>query len=119
MQLAEKLWEKPVLSGAYNFGPETTENISVHHLVNLARIKYDVKSNMVNYLNSNNSIHETKILTLEIAKAKLILGVKPVWNVKESIDKTVEWYKNFNNGMQAYGLCEADIESYEKSIITF
>ena len=40
LTLAHRLWEQPALAGAYNFGPETGEAVTVRELVDMARAAY-------------------------------------------------------------------------------
>ncbi len=40
LTLAQKLWEQPALAGAYNFGPDSGEAVSVRDVVELARATF-------------------------------------------------------------------------------
>ena len=109
--LAQKLWQQPNLSGAYNFGPQTNEACSVETVVNLARVIYG--KGIILQDNTPNNPHEAGWLALEISKARLTLGVNPKWHIEESVKRTLEWYKGQNNGSSSRILCEADISDYE------
>ena len=114
LQLAEKSWGKPALGGPYNFGPRTDEVITVGQLVEFAGNYFGVDSALSQFGCDDGFKHETKTLTLEIAKASSVLGFKPTWDISEAIQKTVQWYKNYFDGQNAGYLCQSDIDVYEE-----
>jgi len=111
LKLAQKLWYQPGLAGAYNFGPKTCEAATVREVVEFARIAFD--GGEVIYHDQCNGPHEANLLSLEIAKARSVLGVSPIWGLKESVKRTIAWYKSQANGADARSLCEAEIDDYE------
>lgn len=111
LTLAQKLWQQPELAGAYNFGPQTDEAVTVRQVVELARKAYD--HGEVNYGDGTEEPHETDRLTLEIAKARISLGVTPKWALVESVNRTMAWYRAQHAGASARNLCEAEIAVYE------
>lgn len=110
LQLAVKLLDEPIaFSGAWNFGPDFSNLTSVEELVSLVVSKWG-KGTYV--LNPNNSqVHEAKLLTLDISKAKYQLKWHPKWNLEETIDHTVEWYKKYDHE-NVYDLCVKQINDY-------
>lgn len=111
LRLAEKLWHQPELAGAYNFGPLPQEAKTVGEVVELARAAYG--SGGLKLDDDSNKPHETGVLTLEIAKARLTLDISPTWDVIEAVKRTMAWYRSQHQGQDARALCEADIEAYE------
>jgi CDP-glucose 4,6-dehydratase len=93
LMLGKKLLEgDETFSGAWNFGPEENQSITVGEVLNLAskywqKIRYEEENSV--------QLHEAGLLSLNIDKAKLKLGWKPLWNNQVSIHKTIEWYKSF------------------------
>ena len=113
IQLAEQLWHRPHLSGAYNFGPETHEAATVREVVEIARRAYgrgDVK-----WSDGSDGPHEAGWLSLEIAKARTELGVHPRWRLSTAVGRTMDWYRKQSEGETARRLCEADITAYEST----
>jgi CDP-glucose 4,6-dehydratase len=108
--LAEKLWDHPELAGGYNFGPETSEVGTVREVVELARAAYG--RGEVTYGDVFEGPQETGRLVLEIAKSRVVLGVKPRWALPESVRRTMNWYYRLAQGADARALCEADIADY-------
>jgi len=57
--------------------------------------------------------HEAGWLALEISKARITLGVTPRWDLRQSIQKTMNWYRQLAAGSSAGALCELDIAEFE------
>lgn len=113
LRLAETLWEKPALAGAYNFGPATHEVATVRDVIELARSTYG-RGNVV-YGGDHDGLHETSRLTLEVMKAHTALGVTPRWSLATAIDRTMSWYRRLAEGVEAGLLCENDFTAYERA----
>ena len=111
LSLAQKLWEQPELAGAYNFGPHTHEAGTVETIANLAVSAYG--AGFIHKDNGEASLHEAAWLALEIAKSRMVLGFNPKWQLSESVQRTLLWYKKQYQGVDARRLCEADIADYE------
>jgi CDP-glucose 4,6-dehydratase len=112
LMLAEKMWQQPDISGAYNFGPDATSGATVEKVIEKAKNIYGKGD--INYSKPSDKIFydEAKILKLDINKSKNILGYKPKWDLDISISKTINWYLQLNNNQNAYKLCLSDIDSY-------
>lgn len=111
IKLAEQLWQQPAVAGAYNFGPQTHEAATVREVVQLAQNAYGM--GQVSWGDGTDGPHEAGWLALEIAKARTVLGVQPRWSLVESVQRTIHWYRQQQEGADARALCEADILAYE------
>jgi len=111
LMLAHKLWDEPEMAGAYNFGPETSEAITVRELVELARATYG--HGEVQYSDGTEGPHEAGWLALEVAKARVALGFKPQWTLPHAVNQTMVWYRAQHEGADAETLCNSDIAAYE------
>jgi CDP-glucose 4,6-dehydratase len=111
LTLAQKLWEKPDIAGAYNFGPSSSDAATVGDVVEIARSFFQCAA--VTYTDSSSGPHEAHWLALETAKSRSVLGVRPCWTLKESIQYTIDWYQSQIAGNDARALCELDIAAYE------
>jgi CDP-glucose 4,6-dehydratase len=114
LTLAEKLWHDPKLAGAFNFGPDTNESASVFDVIEIARKAY-ANSN-VNYGHKTTEIKEAGLLAIENIKSRLVLGVKPRWNLAESVERTMQWYLSHSAGHDAHELCLNEITQYERRL---
>lgn len=111
LRLAEKLWEKPELAGAFNFGPNANEASSVGKVIKLAQTIY--QKGHVTLHKENNAPHEANLLSLEIAKSHALLSVQSKWNIEKTVTRTMNWYRLFSLGEKASLLCNEDINAYE------
>jgi CDP-glucose 4,6-dehydratase len=111
LMLAQKLWEQPSASGAYNFGPHTNEAGSVEDVVKLACEAYG--TGVTRYEKESNNKLEANWLVLEDAKARVLLGINSKWQLAESVQRTMAWYKAQHQGVDARKLCDAEIAAYE------
>lgn len=114
LRLAEMLCLKPNLAGAYNFGPQSQDVATVQEVVVLAKSAYG--RGQVEWGNGTDGPHEAGWLSLEISKAKKVLGLKPRWALIESVQRTMNWYRQFGEGSNALNLCHSDIDAYEAEI---
>ena len=111
LTLAQHLWERPALSGAYNFGPDAGGAVAVRDLIELARAAYG--EGEVQYGSGGEGPHEAAWLALEAAKAESVLGVSPTWTLVEAVKRTMAWYRAQHDDGDARQLCEGDISDFE------
>ncbi len=111
LKLAERLWAKPELAGAYNFGPPTHEAASVRDVVLLAKQSYG--RGEVSWGDGDEGPHEAGWLALEIAKALHVLGIAPRWSLQTAVQRTMNWYRRQQEGSNARDLCTQDIADFE------
>ncbi len=111
LTLAHKLWEQPALAGAYNFGLESSEVTTVRELVEMVRAAYG--NGEVHYGDGTEGPHEAGWLTLEVAKARIALGVRHKWTLVQAVNQTMAWYRARHNGADARALCDSEIAVYE------
>ena len=114
LRLAEGLWEKPALAGDYNFGPATDHAASVREVIELAQSVYGKGS--VQWGDGNQGPHEAGWLSLEVDKARTVLGVSPRWELAQTVRRTVDWYRLQAANSDVRVLCSADLEAYEASL---
>lgn len=110
LRLAANLWSQPSLAGAFNFGPLPNETATVREVINLARQAYGAGD--ISY-HDDGGPHETNWLALETSKARVALGISPKWDLKESLSRTMTWYRNQHNGHDARHLSLSEIIEYE------
>ncbi len=114
MGLAQALWSKPELAGAFNFGPHVHESATVAELLTLAQQTFP--QGAVAYERQDQALHETSLLTLETSKARHVLDVRPRWSLHQSVTRTMQWYQQQASGVPAAELVAADIRDYEAAL---
>jgi len=111
LRLAQVLWAKPELAGAYNFGPATDEAATVEKVLKMASSPY------INFIDSYQKgscePHEAAWLALETAKARTLLGQQPRWTLSQTVERTMAWYQAQHAGADALALCWSDMDAYE------
>jgi len=110
--LGEKLLQnRSEFVGAWNFGPYLSNVINVKELVKKVIIAYGMGEYIIQ--NNMNSQAEANFLSLDITKAINKLSWKPLLNIDETIDFTIEWYKNYNS-TNVFNFCHNQITKYEE-----
>lgn len=96
LNLGSKLSANPIkFSSEYNFGPYSSDVLSVEEMVQKA---IDVYGEGGYSLDENNSHpHEAGLLKLDISKAQEELNWHPKYNSEKAINVTIEWYKQARN----------------------
>lgn len=94
LQLGQNLLaEKHTFSGAWNFGPKNETSWSVLEVIQALKTRWP----KVEYLSNANTsqLHEAKTLVLNCQKSSELLSWIPIWDTKESLEKTVDWYRDY------------------------
>jgi CDP-glucose 4,6-dehydratase len=111
LRLAERLWDDPSAAGAYNLGPDPHAAATVRSVVERACRAYG--SGTWRIEPGEPGPHEAGWLALETAHARQRLGIRPAWDLDESVRRSVQWYRCFADGGDAAALCRADIEAHQ------
>jgi CDP-glucose 4,6-dehydratase len=82
---------KKEFAGAWNFGPETGNCISVSDLIDLIKTHWEeIKVELLPA-----QFHESSILMLDCLKAKKLLKWNSIWGIEKTVNTTINWYKNY------------------------
>lgn len=106
--LAQRLCENPIqYSGSWNFGP-SIESIKTVKELTEKTIKILGKGSLsigeIDYQK-----HEASLLHLNCDKSNFQLGWNPVWSFEQTVNTTIEWYKNYIKGKDPLELSLNDI----------
>lgn len=94
LMLGWKLLNKDVnYAEGWNFGPDLENNVSVKEVIQRVKkcwdkVDYDVNQN-------KNEHHEANLLMLDCSKANKLMRWLPVWGLETTIEKTINWYKEY------------------------
>ncbi|WP_315862925.1 MULTISPECIES: CDP-glucose 4,6-dehydratase [unclassified Thermosynechococcus] len=110
LTLAERLWQRPELADAYNFGPLPHEVATVQEVAELARQAYGAGEIIAEA--GVDGLRETGTLTLETAKSREVLGLLPRWSLAEAVSRTMAWYRAVYQGRDARALCFEEIAAF-------
>jgi CDP-glucose 4,6-dehydratase len=92
--LGEKLLEGfPQFANAWNFGPAIESNMKTVDIINMMAEYWNAISAEIAI--NKEAPHEAGLLMLDSTKAKMQMGWKPVWGIETTIEKTVDWYREY------------------------
>ena len=92
--LAQRMWkEGKEFSEPWNFGPDETDCISVKGILEKISAEWDDGFSWKE--DTRNKTHEAAMLKLDCTKAKKRLGWNTKLDVNETIEWTVNWYKEY------------------------
>ena len=60
------------------------------------------------------AVHEAGLLSLDIRKARRVLGWKPKWNFEKTVEETVRWYESVRRGEDPATATQRQIGEYSK-----
>ncbi|MDG2354525.1 MAG: CDP-glucose 4,6-dehydratase [Paracoccaceae bacterium] len=79
--------------GSWNFGPALSANLTVKDLVQLMGEQWD-KVVAECHIDSN-AKYEAQSLMIDSTKARSVLGWKPIWDIKRTVQHTIKWYRTY------------------------
>jgi CDP-glucose 4,6-dehydratase len=109
--LCERLYScGPEFAEAWNFGPEDSDAKNVKWIINKLCELWGDNSNFE--LDQNPTPHEANYLKLDCSKAKTLLNWNPKWDISTSLQKIVDWNKEFVRNSNMRQVCLDQIEEY-------
>ncbi len=109
--LAARLREQPkVYSGAWNFGPPSSEGCSVKEVAERIVGRFGRGSVVVEPCGAKQ--HEANLLQLNCDKANQLLGWRSRWNLDQTLMATADWYKAVMDGAEASAVTQQQLRSY-------
>ena len=112
--LAQKLYEdQKEYAEGWNFGPNEKDVKPVDWILDKMIVKWPSSSWE---LDKNSNPHEADFLKLDISKAESKLGWNPVWELSQTLDKIIDWHKNWLNKEDMQAICLAEIEEYTRDM---
>lgn len=113
MVLAEKLDGNPEMSGAFNFGPDPADCLTVEEVVQIATQFWPGSPGWTTGV--EDPFHESTNLAIDNSRARDFLGVVPIWKSETAIQRTTQWYREFYAGASAETLCREDIVAFRET----
>lgn len=108
--IASQTYLNDNLSGWYNVGPDDEDCLHTGDLVDLFVKYWGDGCRWVD--KSDNGPHEATFLRLDCSKLKSVFDWKPRWHIDEAVQKTVEWYKCWNDGGDVIKLMDGQIKEF-------
>ena len=112
--LAQKIYnDQNRYAEGWNFGPNEQDVRPVDWILDKMIYKWPNSSWK---LDQNSTPHEAEFLKLDISKAKLKLGWKPIWGLAYTLEKIIDWHKSWLEKEDMQATCLAEIEEYTKDM---
>lgn len=94
LMVAAKQYEDKTLLGNYNVGPDEKDCIAVGELASLFCEAWKGQTGrVIRWINMyDGGPHEAGYLKLDCSKLKKMFGWKPLWSIREAVEKSVEMY---------------------------
>jgi CDP-glucose 4,6-dehydratase len=114
LQLASRMLDDgATFTGAWNFGPESEDALTVQWVVERFLEEWG-RGSWQAAGSATPQPHEAHLLTLDSSKAVGLLGWEPRWDAREAVRRTAAWYhRQAGETVPAGELCAADIADYE------
>jgi CDP-glucose 4,6-dehydratase len=97
--------------GAWNFGPDENQAMTVADVANIAGAVWGAEKSWSS--DSGNHPRESSMLILNSNKARAELGWSDKLSFQESVEWTIDWYKNVHNGGQPLDEMLENIRDFE------
>jgi CDP-glucose 4,6-dehydratase len=104
--------ENPEFCSAWNFGPFCSDECAVSDMMDLFCKEWGCAN--WNHISQSDAPYEASVLRLSIDKAIYKLNWSPRWDLRQTVKKTVAWYKEYynNDKRSMQDACFADIDAY-------
>lgn len=110
IKLAEKLAVSDQYASEYNFGPEAKDQRTVKDLIETSLKNWPGTWQDVS---SPDQLHEANLLSLTIEKARSELNWHPHWGFETAVSKTIDWYKQVEQGISPLELTKSQIREFK------
>ena len=114
LTLGHKLLNKELKSNvlpSWNFGPHKKNCKKVNFITQLFINEWNDKKVKIIH-NQKKQFHESKLLSLNIQKAKKELKWEPRLTLDDTIEFTVDWYKNYFSGNNIENISNYQIDNF-------
>ena len=109
--LCQELYKDPKkYNGAWNFGPNDLDILSVQSLVNVIQENSTDKAKVE--FSKTKMSHESELLRLDSSKSKNLLKWKDRWSVNNAIKNTLDWYRAYYNDKPMYSFSLDQLSNY-------
>lgn len=110
--LAERLVNNSAgFAEAWNFGPNEDDTWTVAKIADEMAHRWGSSAKW--NLDGNHHPHEAHSLRLDASKARAALGWRPRLSLEQSIEMTVDWYKQCRKGADMLSFSHSQVQAYE------
>lgn len=110
IEVAEAQYADKRFAGSYNVAPAEEDTVTTSELVGLFCKGWGENLHWAS--KSLNQPREANLLKLDCSKLKATFDWQPVWNIVTAVDKSVEWYKLYRDGVDVTRCMENQIGEF-------
>ena len=110
LMIAQKQFQDSKFSGFYNVGPDDCGCVTTGELVDMFCTAWG--DGLAWESRSDGGPHEAGFLKLDCSKIKGHLGWRPAWDVRQAVENTVEWSKDYIAGKDVAACMDRQIISF-------
>lgn len=114
LMIAKEQALDPSKAGFYNVGPDERDCVTTGELAELFCNLWGDSLAWKAVL--SDGPHEANFLKLDCSRLKSVFGWKPVFGIREAVEKTVAWSKVYADGGDLCGIMDQQILEYERSM---
>lgn len=101
---------------AWNFGPDKKNHVTVKDITKKIVKNWKTVSSITYLTPNSRQPHESECLKLDTSKAKSYLKWRTVYDIDQTIDETINWYKSYyEKSSSLYDLSSEQIINYIKN----
>lgn len=114
LMIVQKQMENPELAGNYNVGPNEEDCIRTGELTALFCKEWEKQLHQkAEYVfQADQGPHEANFLKLDCARLKATFGWSPKWNIHKTVEKIIEWEKEYLSGNGVEKITERQINDF-------
>lgn len=99
---------------AWNFGPDINSNITTKELIDLVIKYYPEVKQYISISQGKNKFKESSYLKLNSELARTLLNWKPKFNIEQTIEQTMRWYKEYIENKNI--ITEKQIDEFSRNL---
>ncbi len=111
LMIAARQWAEPELAGWYNVGPDDRDCITVGELADLFCAAWGSGAHWEDR-SEPDAPHEAGLLRLDCTKLKTVFGWAPRWDIRQAVEKTVEWTLAWQRGEDIPAVMDRQIKAF-------
>ena len=108
--IIQKQFQDSKFSGFYNVGPDDCGCVTTGELVDMFCTAWG--DGLAWESRSDGGPHEAGFLKLDCSKIKGHLGWRPAWDVRQAVENTVEWSKDYMDGKDIAACIDRQINEF-------
>ena len=110
LALAEAMWDSPAHAEAWNFGPDSRDEVSVRRVAERLSQLWDGGIEWAQ--DHGEHPHEAHYLRLDSTRARERLGWSPRWDLETALTSIASWYGKWRGGGDPRALVLGQIEEF-------